>query len=134
MAYREFSVTEIREVLRNWLKGKGFRAVAQLCNVDRKTARRYIEVAQELGVERPLAPGGRVVLSDELIGQIAQAVLPGRATHSGAMRQHCEKHRGYRNSKRPTARFEPIGLRFSSRLSALPRRSAPACAGSCDDD
>lgn len=93
MAYREFSVTEIREVLRIWLKGKGFRAVAQLCNVDRKTVRRYIEVAQELGVERPSTPGTRVVLSDELIGQIAQSVLPGRATHSGAMRQHCEKHR-----------------------------------------
>lgn len=38
--FREVSVIEIREVLRAWLAGAGYRRVAALAGVDRKTARR----------------------------------------------------------------------------------------------
>lgn len=38
MAYREVSVFEIKEVLRLWLRGEGYRAIDRLSGVDRKTA------------------------------------------------------------------------------------------------
>jgi len=41
VAYREVSVFEIREVLRLWMGGQGFRAVTRLSGVDRKTVAKY---------------------------------------------------------------------------------------------
>jgi transposase len=75
MAFREVAVIEIREVLRAWLAGAGLRQVAARAGVDRKTARRYVQAAVEAGVARDGGPGQ---LTDELIGQVAQAVRPVR--------------------------------------------------------
>jgi transposase len=71
MVFREVSVIEIREVLRSWLAGAGLRKVAAQAGVDRKTARRYVVAA---GLARDGGPGQ---LSDELVGQVAEAVRPG---------------------------------------------------------
>ena len=71
MAFREVVVTEIREVLRAWLAGAGLRRVAEQAGVDRKTARRYVQAAVDAGLARG---GGVAQLTDELIGQVAQAV------------------------------------------------------------
>ena len=62
-------MTEIREVLRAWLADAGLRRVAEQAGVDRKTARRYVEA----GLVRA---GGAGQLTDELIGQVAQAARP----------------------------------------------------------
>src|SRR5580700_8813722 len=75
MAFREVAVTEIREVLRAWLSGAGLRKVAEQAGVDRKTARRYVEAAAEAGLARD---GGAGQLTDELVGQVAEAVRPVR--------------------------------------------------------
>ena len=75
MAFREVAVTEIREVLRAWLSGAGLRQVAAQAGVDRKTARRYVAAAAEAGLARD---GGVAQLTDELLGQVAQAVRPAR--------------------------------------------------------
>jgi hypothetical protein len=75
MGFREVAVTEIREVLRAWLTGAGLRQVAGQAGVDRKTARRYVEAAVAAGLARD---GGAGQLSDELVGQVAQAVRPAR--------------------------------------------------------
>jgi transposase len=75
MAFREVAVTEIREVLRAWLAGAGLRQVAARAGVDRKTARRYVQAAVDAGLARD---GGLAQLSDELVGQVAQAVRPAR--------------------------------------------------------
>jgi hypothetical protein len=75
MAFREVAVTEIREVLRAWLTGAGLRRVAEQAGVDRKTARRYVAAAEEAGLARD---GGPAQLTDELVGQVAQAVRPVR--------------------------------------------------------
>src|SRR6266568_5997417 len=75
MAFREVAVTEIREVLRAWLAGAGLRQVAAQAGVDRKTARRYVQAAAEAGLARDGGPGQ---LSDELVGQVAEAVRPVR--------------------------------------------------------
>jgi transposase len=75
MAFREVAVTEIREVLRSWLSGAGLRQVAAQAGVDRKTARRYVQAAVDAGLARD---GGLGQLTDELVGQVAQAVRPVR--------------------------------------------------------
>ena len=50
MAFREVRVFEVREVLRLWLGGEGFRAIERLVGLDRKTVRRYVDAAVELGL------------------------------------------------------------------------------------
>lgn len=40
MAYREVSVTVIREVLRLWVRGEGMRSIERLVSLDRETVRR----------------------------------------------------------------------------------------------
>jgi DNA-binding IclR family transcriptional regulator len=56
MAFRKVAVTEIREVLRAWLAGAGLRKVAEQAGVDRKTARRYVQAAEEAGLVRNGGP------------------------------------------------------------------------------
>ena len=73
--FREVSVVEIREVLRAWLAGHGLRVVATQAGVDRKTARRYVEAAVAVGLDRA---GGVDQLDDELIGAVVTVVRPDR--------------------------------------------------------
>jgi hypothetical protein len=80
MAFREVSVVQIREVLRRWLKGESERRIAQGAGVDRKTVRRYIQGAIELGLDRN---GGEEQLTDELFGQIVERVRPQRPDGHG---------------------------------------------------
>jgi hypothetical protein len=71
MGFREVSVVEIREMLRLWLRGEGFRRVAELARTDRKTVRRYVEAAEAAGLDRQK---GEEQLSDALIGLVCEAV------------------------------------------------------------
>jgi transposase len=78
MAFREVRVFEVREVLRLWLAGEGFRSVERLAQVDRKTVRRYVTAAEQLGLRRD---GGDDQLSDVFVGIVVEAVRPHR--HDG---------------------------------------------------
>jgi transposase len=71
MSYREVSVIEIREMLRLWLEGRGLREVARLSGTDRKTVRRYVEMARSCGVDRD---GGVCQLTDELLTAVIAGV------------------------------------------------------------
>ena len=73
MAFREVSMVQVREVLRLWLQGKSRREVARLVQLDRKTVGRYVEDAEALGVGRG---SEEAALSDEFLGQVADAVRP----------------------------------------------------------
>lgn len=89
MAFREVSVTEVLEVLRQWQRGHGLRTVSELVGVDRKTVRRYVAAAQSLGISQ----GGDVEeLTDEVLGQVLGAVRPGRTAAVGDMRMLCREH------------------------------------------
>jgi transposase len=82
MAYREVSVVEVREVLRGWLGGAGLRMVAAQAGVDRKTAQRYVQAAEAVGVVRD---GGWAQVTDDVVGAVVEAVRPTRpAGHGGA--------------------------------------------------
>jgi transposase len=80
MAFREVSVVQVREALRRWLNGDGERPIARGVGIDRKTARRYITAAVELGVDRD---GGEEQLTDGLIGQVLERVRPHRLDGHG---------------------------------------------------
>ncbi len=80
MAFREVRVFEVREVLRLWLAGEGFRSVERLAQVDRKTVRRYVTAAEELGLARD---GGEGQLCDVFVGMVVEAVRPYRRDGHG---------------------------------------------------
>jgi len=72
------------------LAGKGLRKVAEQAGVDRKTARRYVEAAVEAGLVRE---GGEDQLTDELVGQVVDAVRPTRPQGRGASWEALEEQR-----------------------------------------
>ena len=81
MTFREVTVVQVREVLRRWLRGQGERPAARAAGVDRKTARRYIAAGIEAGLERN---GDESQLTDEVMGQVCEAVRPTRPDGHGA--------------------------------------------------
>jgi len=61
MTFREVGVHEVREVLRLWLRGEGLRSIERLAVVGRKTVRRYLCAAREVGLTDD---GGEAQLDD----------------------------------------------------------------------
>jgi transposase len=90
MAYREVSVTVIREVLRLWLRGEGLRSIERLVSLDRKTVRRYVQAAEAAGLDRE---AGEERLTDELLGAVVEAVRPSRPRGRGQAWERCEAER-----------------------------------------
>ncbi|WP_210414811.1 IS21 family transposase [Microlunatus elymi] len=80
MSFREVSVVEIREILRLWLAGTGLREVARLSGTDRKTVRRYVEMAQSHGLDRD---GDASQLTSELITAVVGGVRSKRPNGKG---------------------------------------------------
>lgn len=92
MSYREVGVMEVREVLRLWGLGRSYRAIGELCGVDRKTVRRYVRVAERAGLKREAAAGA---IDDELIGQILEGARPTGPESYGAAWGVCVNHRSW---------------------------------------
>jgi transposase len=90
MAFREVRVFEVREVLRLWLRGEGQRPIGRLVGMDRKTVRRYIDAAVELGLDRA---GDEDQLTDLLLGQVVEKVRPHRTDGRGEARRLLDAHR-----------------------------------------
>ncbi len=42
----------VREILRLWLAGHGYRSIARRALIDRKSARRYVQAAMAAGLDR----------------------------------------------------------------------------------
>ena len=90
MGFREVPVFEVRELLRLWLRGEGLRGIERLAGVDRKTVRRYVEAAEELGLRRGDSGGdgdgpggGEEQLTDEFLGAVVERVRPHRTDGRG---------------------------------------------------
>ena len=63
MGYRELSRMEIVEVIRRWQLGESQRAIARASGVARETLKRYVRVAEELG----LAAQGPPPTEDQMV-------------------------------------------------------------------
>lgn len=85
--YREVHVVEVSEVVRQWLAGEPLRAIGRRLGLDRKTVRRYVRAAEEVGCR----PGE--ALSEGTLGEVigrVRAQGPGVRGTSWAV---CEEHR-----------------------------------------
>ena len=121
MAFREVSVVQVREALRRWLRGDGERPIAKGVGVDRKTARRYIAAAVELGVERG---GGEEQLTDELIGQVLERVRPHRGDgHGAAWRSLLAEEARIKEWVKQDLTVVKIGILLGRRGVAVPHRT-----------
>ena len=92
MAYREVTMIEITEVLRQWLGGAHRKQIARRLGLDPKTVRRYLRTAAACG----LTPGMPVAtLTEERLTAIVTALRrsPTRAYGSGW--QTCDAHRAF---------------------------------------
>jgi len=89
MAYRELFVVEIKEVLRLWARGYGYRTVSRMTSVDRKAVRRYVEAARAHGLSREEPD---LALDDDLLSGVVATVRPGAPSQAGKMRAHCKAH------------------------------------------
>ncbi len=96
MAFREVSVFEVREVLRLWLSGYGFRTIARLSGVDRKTVRRYVGAAQQAGLA---IASGEEEITDELVGEVVGRARPARPQGHGKDWERLDSHRGFLEEK-----------------------------------
>lgn len=70
--FREVHMTEVKEVLRLWQMRHGIRRTSELTGLDRKTVRRYLAAAQELGLRQDGEVG------DADVGAVMAAVRPSR--------------------------------------------------------
>jgi transposase len=106
MAYREVTMIEVKEILRLWLGGVALQRIAGTVGVDRKTVRRYTELAAEQG----LVPGpeGPEALTDERL----EAVLVALKTKAGRPRGEawalCIEHRGFIEQKLKSAKLSKV--------------------------
>ena len=88
MAFRELHVVDIKEILRLWELGRGYRCIADRTGADKKTVRRYVEAACAVGFGRK----GTRPLDDDLIAEVVLALQPGAPATPGAMREHLRAH------------------------------------------
>jgi transposase len=87
MSYRELTMIEVKEVLRRWRAGQSLRAMSRETGLDRKTVRRYVESASELG----LAHVGDV--TDEEARDVLQQVTDREMPAPSAERAQLAPHR-----------------------------------------
>jgi transposase len=90
MAYREVRTMDIDQVIRRWLAGEGIRAVARATGLDRKTVRRIVRLAGEVG----LKPGGPPPEEATLQRIRERLGRPGAPRSLGACEQALQAHRG----------------------------------------
>lgn len=85
--YRELSMTDVREVLRRRHAGQGVREIARETGTDRKTVRRYVAAAEELGLTR------ESVLDDATVHEVARRVQQRPVMELSEERKLLETHR-----------------------------------------
>ena len=130
MAFREVTVVQVKEALRRWLRGEGERTIARAVGVDRKTARRYIAAGAVAGLDRT---GGEEQLTDELMGQVVEAVRPHRTDgHGESWRMLVVEHEQIKKWVDGDLTVVKIGILLRRRGIEVPHRTlARYCVERC---
>lgn len=128
--FREVTVVQVREALRRWLRGDGERTIARAVGIDRKTARRYIAAAVGAGLDRAKSEDQ---LTDELIGEVVEAVRPHRTDgHGGSWRRLAEEHAQIKKWVDDDLTVVKIGILLTRRGVMVPHRTlARYCVERC---
>lgn len=80
-------MTDVREVLRRWQAEQSIKSIARGTRIDRKTVRRYIEMAEQIGIDK------RAVLTDAVVHEIAQSVQSRALPQPSDAWRNVEEHR-----------------------------------------
>ena len=130
MAFREVTVVQVKEALRRWLRGEGERTIARAVGVDRKTARRYVAAGAAVGLDRS---SGEDQLTDELIGQVVEAVRPHRSDgHGESWRALAAEHDQIKKWVDDDLTVVKIGILLARRGVEVPHRTlARYCVERC---
>ena len=96
MAFREVTMVEVHEILRQWLAGVGKKRVAARLGCDPKTVRGYVGAAESLGLRRGQ---GEQALTETLLADVIAAVRPQRRHSRGDGWALCEQHRAFIEGK-----------------------------------
>lgn len=106
-------VTDIRELLRRYLRGRSERKTAAGL-ADRKTARRYVAAAEALGLS---VGDDEARLTDAFVAAVSAAVRVGAPAVRGDFWAHCETHRemlrGWKAEKAPGPKLVELLLRHT---------------------
>jgi transposase len=92
MAYREVTMIEVKEVLRQWLSGVPKKRVARRVGVARNTVREYIAVAEECGL---CETDDIAVLTDERMAAILVALKGSQDRPRGEAWAKCQTQRTF---------------------------------------
>jgi hypothetical protein len=90
MAYREVTMLEITEVLRQWIAGAGRRQIARRLGLDPKTVRRYLRAAERCGLTAGM---DRAALSEAQVTAVVTALRGSGERSYGEGWQTCDAHR-----------------------------------------
>jgi transposase len=92
MAFREVTVLEIKEVLRQWLAGAAKKRIAARVGLDPKTVRRYVRAAEKCGLA---AGGGEQALDDNVLGAVVAELGELPLREYGEAWRRCDEHRAF---------------------------------------
>jgi hypothetical protein len=93
MPYREVTVLEVQEVMRLWVAGVGKKPIARQLQLDPKTVRRYVKVAEACGL-RPAE--GLAGLTEERVTAVLQRLAgPNLDRARGEAWARCQEHRAF---------------------------------------
>jgi|FLYL01.1.fsa_nt_gi transposase len=105
MSYREVTMIEIKEILRLWLAEVPQRRIARTLGVDRKTIRRYTELAAQHG----LRPGqGADALTDERLEAVLVALKTSAGRPHGESWARCLEQRSFIEEKLKHAKLSKV--------------------------
>ncbi len=90
MAYREVTMVEVKEVLRQWLGGEPKKRVAQRLSLSPRTVRRSCELAERHGARVQEGPSS---LTDERLSAVMAELTTMRGRPHGATWALCVTHR-----------------------------------------
>jgi len=92
MAYREVTMIEITEVLRQWMAGAGPKRIARMLGVDRKTVRRYVRAGAQCGLAPRMAAAA---LTEERLVSILTALHANPGRPRGESWGRCAEQRDF---------------------------------------
>jgi len=92
MAYREVTMLEITEVLRQWVAGAGRRQIARRLGLDPKTVRRYLRAAERCGLTAGM---DSAALSEARVTAVVTALRGSGERPYGEGWQTCAAHRAF---------------------------------------